>query len=171
MSVEKIPDLTELTEPALPDEEPIGITKPNVSMTKTPTPKGTFYNKNIVLMMLFAILLAFGIVIVLSMSFGRKKISNSQTGPQGDQQTALTQAQDLTPAEIGKISGSYGRTGSGNGSVFSNKQGSLDQDGERIQAAVEITVMTPIQFRCRLRSNPSNQVNQLSLIVGPILNN
>jgi type IV secretory pathway VirB10-like protein len=131
LTTEKIPNLTELTEPALPDEEPVGITKPNASMTKTPTPKGTFYNKNIVLMILFAILLALGIVIVLNMSFGRKRISNSQTGLQGDQQTALTQAQDLTPAEIEKIPGSYGRTGSGNGTDFTNQPGSLDQDGRK----------------------------------------
>jgi type IV secretory pathway VirB10-like protein len=128
---EKNPDLTEPTGPTLPDEEPVGITRPNVSMTKAPAPKGASYNKNAALLAFFAILLAFGIVIVISMSFGSKKSDDSQTTvQQGDQQTAVTQAQDLTPAEIGKIPGSYGRTASGDETVFPSQPG-LSEPGGR----------------------------------------
>jgi type IV secretory pathway VirB10-like protein len=126
MTAEKIPDFTGSSGAALPDEEPVGIIKPNVSLTKAPAPKGTSYNKNTIAIALCVLLLAFGTVIVISMSFGRKKTGNSQTA-QGDQQSAMSQAQDLTPAEIGKIPGSYARASNGNGSVFTNQPGIQDQ--------------------------------------------
>jgi type IV secretory pathway VirB10-like protein len=128
---EKTLDFTEPTEPALPDEEPVGITKPNTGITIASPPKGTSYNKNAILIVVFAILLTFGMVILISMSFGRKKTGNSQTGTQGNQQTDMSQTQDLTPAELGKIPGSYGRTVGGNGTIYSNQPMSSDPGGQQ----------------------------------------
>ena len=128
MTTEKIPDFTEPTEPALPDEEPVGITKPNVSLTKAPAPKGTSYNKNTIAIALCVLLLVFGTVIVISMSFGRKKTGDSV---QRDQQSAMNQAQDLTPAEIGKIPGSYARVNNGTGSGFTNQPGPQNPNGRQ----------------------------------------
>lgn len=125
MTTEKNPDFTESSGAVLPDEEPVGIIKPNVSLTKAPAPKGTSYNKNTIAIALCVLLLAFGTVIVISMSFGRKRINNSQTSSQRDQQTSMIQGQDLTPAEIGKIPGSYARAGNDNG-VFTNQQDPQD---------------------------------------------
>jgi type IV secretory pathway VirB10-like protein len=128
---EKIPDLNEPTESTVSYEEPVGITKPNVSMTKSPTPKGTFYNKNVALMGLFGILLAFGLVIVITMSFGSKKPGSSQiTASQDNQQNSGNQVQDLTPAELGKIPSSYGETTIGD-KTYTNQPGPLDQGGQQ----------------------------------------
>jgi type IV secretory pathway VirB10-like protein len=128
---EKTLDFTETIEPAMPDEEPVGITKPNTGITITSPPKGTSYNKNAIMIVVFAILLTFGIVIVISMSFGRKKTGNSQTALQGNQPTGITQTQDLTPAELGKIPGSYGRTTGGNGTIYSTQPVPSDPGGRQ----------------------------------------
>ena len=108
--------------PAAPDEEPAGITGPNVSMTKPPTPKGASYNKNAVWLILFALGLALGIAIVINISSGTKRAGNAQAATATDGSPSdATQTQDLTPAQFGKIPGSYGRT-AGNGT-------SVDQPG------------------------------------------
>jgi type IV secretion system protein VirB10 len=127
---EKTLDFTETTEPALPDEEPVGLFKPNTGITIASPPKGTSYNKNAMMIVVFAILLAFGIVIVISMSLGRKKPGHSPTA-QGDQPTGMTQTQDLTPAEFGKIPGSYGRTTGGNGAIDSTQPVPSDPGGRQ----------------------------------------
>ena len=119
-----------LTEPSGLDAEPVAKTKFGTFLTRIVPPKGASYNKNVILLVIFGILIAFAITILLSIL--AKKSSNSPASSSGEQ--SGTGSQDLTPAELTKLPDHYslitdGRSTVGNGTNLTKQPGPSGQDG------------------------------------------